>query len=353
MKQPCLACPLLRGSGGIAVYARTLLGALSPRPVEAIGYGDDQARFALPGDVRVLGVAHSKAAYAALLARRVMGRQPAQFIYAHIGLTAPLALLPRGGKHRHLLLLHGIEAWSEAPGSRAIGLSRLDTLVFTTHYTRDMFLSSNARHLAKDVESIVIPLSAAPGLEDLTPAAASASGPVRVVCVTRLERDEPLKGVSVLLRAARHFRPQELVIDVVGAGNGREDYAREASELGVADRVVFHGFTSDAERTRLIAASDLLCLPSAQEGFGIVFLEAMVLGRPCVGAAAGAVPEVLAPEVSALAPYGDDEALAAAIRETAARFRSGHITPASVRAFYDRRYAFPHFQRRWIEALDE
>jgi glycosyltransferase involved in cell wall biosynthesis len=57
--------------------------------------------------------------------------------------------------------------------------------------------------------------------------------------------------------------------------------------------------------------SDLFCLPSAQEGFGIVFLEAMAAGKPIVAVRAAAVPEVVRSGI--LIDPDDPEALAEAI----------------------------------------
>jgi glycosyltransferase involved in cell wall biosynthesis len=62
------------------------------------------------------------------------------------------------------------------------------------------------------------------------------------------------------------------------------------------------------------ARASVFCLPSLQEGFGIVFLEAMSHGLPIVAVESGSVPEV-APhgETSLLVPPGDPDALAHAL----------------------------------------
>jgi glycosyltransferase involved in cell wall biosynthesis len=113
-----------------------------------------------------------------------------------------------------------------------------------------------------------------------------------ILCVAR---QYPRKRVIDLIEAfailRRHLPDSQL--RVVGDGPEHERLMARARSLGVADAVAFLGGLPDEDVKREYAHCDVFCLPSAQEGFGIVFLEAMVAGKPIVSTTAAAIPEVV------------------------------------------------------------
>lgn len=111
----------------------------------------------------------------------------------------------------------------------------------------------------------------------------------RVLCVAHLY---PRKDVSTLLQAAARLHA-DVDIRIVGEGPELARLRRHARTLGVQERVRFLGHISRAELAGEYRNADLFCLPSRQEGFGIVLLEAMAAGLPIVAARATAVPEVV------------------------------------------------------------
>jgi glycosyltransferase involved in cell wall biosynthesis len=146
------------------------------------------------------------------------------------------------------------------------------------------------------------------------------------------------KRVDVLLRAvaALSTRIPNLELRIVGNGPCAAQWRALARDLQLRDAVVWLGDVSRARLADEYRACDLFCLPSVQEGFGIVLLEAMAAGKPIVASRAAAIPEV-APHGVLVEPESA-EALAAAIEDL-------HQSPAK-RAELGRTGA------QWVEQFD-
>ncbi|HEX7251596.1 MAG TPA: glycosyltransferase family 4 protein [Thermoanaerobaculia bacterium] len=131
-----------------------------------------------------------------------------------------------------------------------------------------------------------------------------------ILCVAHLY---PRKDVATLLAAMTRLK-SDAVLAIVGTGPERARLERRSRELGLGERVTFLGHVSFERLAAEYRTADVFCLPSRQEGFGIVFLEAMAAGLPVVAARAAAVPEVIEDgECGILVPPGDHDALAAAL----------------------------------------
>ena len=101
-----------------------------------------------------------------------------------------------------------------------------------------------------------------------------------------LSRVHPKKGVERLLGAAGVLRRRGIDCDVIVAGPGEIDYLTRLSELaaseGVRERVQFAGMVRGAEKLAAYQSADLFVLPTSQENFGLVLLEALASGTPVV-----------------------------------------------------------------------
>jgi glycosyltransferase involved in cell wall biosynthesis len=172
-------------------------------------------------------------------------------------------------------------------------------------------------------------------------------GPLRVLSVAHLY---PRKGVDRLLHAFARVRT-ESVLKIVGIGPERERLEHLARELAIADRVYFLGQLSFQALVAEYRNAAVFALPTSQEGFGIVFLEAMASSLPIVAGRAAAVPEVVKEGVNGFLVDPDDrEALA----RTVARLLENPETRLSMgSAGFDRvrQYDAPIVARRFLELL--
>jgi glycosyltransferase involved in cell wall biosynthesis len=114
-----------------------------------------------------------------------------------------------------------------------------------------------------------------------------------------------IKAFARLIRGYPQLR-QNLVL--VGKDTWFADQVRRAArESGVADRIHFLGFVSDADLLQLYNACDVFVFPSFYEGFGLPALEAMACGRAVVCSHTSALPEVVDGAAILFDPYAVEE----------------------------------------------
>jgi glycosyltransferase involved in cell wall biosynthesis len=123
----------------------------------------------------------------------------------------------------------------------------------------------------------------------------------------------PRKGLVTLLKAAAQLRHTIPRLELRIVGNGPEYKRLREICTGLRLDAIVHwlGDVSLAGLAQEYNRASVFCLPSLQEGFGIVFLEAMAAGKPIVAVRAAAVPEVVRNGI--LAEPENAESLAAGI----------------------------------------
>lgn len=126
------------------------------------------------------------------------------------------------------------------------------------------------------------------------------------------------KGFDVLLRAQAHGG-KKWQLTLIGDGPERGALKLLASKLGLNGDVTFLHSQAHTKVLEAMAACDLVVIPSRQEPFGMVALEAMGVGKPIVAARVGGLPEVLEGAEASLVEPENSEALANAISETLVR----------------------------------
>jgi glycosyltransferase involved in cell wall biosynthesis len=124
-------------------------------------------------------------------------------------------------------------------------------------------------------------------------------------------RLEPVKGVAYFVEAARAVAERNPHARFVVVGDGAERGALERAAAPLGDRMAFLGFRNDVPD--LMAALDVLVLPSLNEGMGRVLVEAAAAGTPVIASKVGGVPDIVRDgETGFLVAPGDANAIAEA-----------------------------------------
>lgn len=134
--------------------------------------------------------------------------------------------------------------------------------------------------------------------------------------ITTASSDQPLKGLSVLLRACALLRNQFPRLRLVVIGKLKPDGTtqQELNELLISDAVDFISGISTEQLVEEYARSSIAVVPSLYEGFGLPAIEAQACGIPLVCSDGGALPEVVG-DAALLVQAGNVDALANALAD--------------------------------------
>jgi len=131
-----------------------------------------------------------------------------------------------------------------------------------------------------------------------------------------LGRLDDEKRIHILLQAVAKLKEHpSVVVELVGDGGERENLAKLAAELGIANRVIFTGHISDEELPAAYERCTAFVMPSIAELQSIATMEAMASGRPVIAADAMALPHLVHDgDNGYLFPPDDADALAERLR---------------------------------------
>lgn len=196
-------------------------------------------------------------------------------LHSHF-LPITLPLIVRGVSLTSILV--GIEVWRPLTRLERVALSHAAHVVAISAHTRERFLAANPSATS---QSIVVCHPAAP---DAGQSAAGLVPPGFALTVGRMSRDERYKGHDSLLEAwprvlANHAAAQ---LVIVGDGDDLPRLQEKARGLGLDGAVTFLGHVERSRLNGLYADAAFFVMPSRDEGFGFVYLEAMQAGTPCL-----------------------------------------------------------------------
>jgi glycosyltransferase involved in cell wall biosynthesis len=238
-----------------------------------------------------------------------------------VGLGVPYLIGPIGGS---LTSPPGFAGDDTAPwyvGLRALDGLRLrrDPLLRRTYEGADCVLGI-ASYVRESLEGLHIrrfEVMSETGIEQLPPAPirGAVHRPIRLLFVGRLIRT---KGARDAILAMRYLTDLDVVLDVVGDGSDRSACEQLATELGLGQRVLFHGRQPQASVAAFYRHDDIFVFPSYREPGGNVTYEAMAAGLPVItsdrGGPGAAIDDSSGIRITPTTPDEYAHELAAAIR---------------------------------------
>jgi len=269
----------------------------------------------------------------------------------HLGLSPAARLLSARSGASYVVFLHGVEAWRRLRGRARWGLAKAALLMANSRFTLSRFLQANPE--CAGLPSVITPL----GIGEPGAATPRDQEPNRrILIVSRMDKADDYKGHRILIQALGLLidRFPDVRLTVVGDGDDRDAIEAYGASLPYASRIEFTGRVPDGLLDRLYGQSAVFALPSSCEGFGLVFLEAMAHGLPCVCGNKDASPEVVADGLTGYClPPNDPAALAEGLGRLLADEGLRRRFGEAGRARYQAEFTAEHFRRRIRAALDQ
>jgi len=224
--------------------------------------------------------------------------------------------VPRQWRRPYAVMLHGIEAWNST-----LDAERIE--VIKNAKVRIAISPHTARRVAAThpglppIETCLLGLLPDDEHPDRVPGDVRVDyGPHAVVIVGRMASSERYKGHDQLILAWPRVLTEipDATLVMVGRGDDVERLRAKAAALGIGRAVQFPGYLPDAALRALFRHAAVFAMPSRGEGFGLVYLQAMHAGVPCLGSRDDAAADVIVDgETGILIPEQDSEAIAGAV----------------------------------------
>ncbi len=251
------------------------------------------------------------------LTRYLIQQRPQRIICGHQRLLGLVSLLCTGANIPYSAITYGKEVWSPLPWRDQRALRQADQIWAISRYSRDRACLAN--HLDPQRVQLLpcvvdgnrfCPGPANPALVDAYHLRDSRV----IMTVARLWSGDRYKGVDVTLRALPAIAEviPNIKYLVIGRGDDQPRLEALAQGLGIADRVIFAGFVPNAALPAHYRLAQAYVMPS-QEGFGIVYLEALACGIPVLaGDQDGSADPLQDGRLGWRVPYQDVNAVATA-----------------------------------------
>jgi glycosyltransferase involved in cell wall biosynthesis len=328
--------PGVEGADGVSAFSRLVVRTVAPARVLVL---NDRPHGPLWRKLRFLVKA---------LGLKTRRRSYTEVLCLHLHLI-PVARLVAARRGRLTVFLHGVEAWKPLGWLQRRSLGAATLIMANSEHTVRRFYEANPRFTIHRVHvcHLAVPEEIGESAQDEPPSAVSFA-----LMVARMASEERYKGHDLLIDLWSRVSAEVPGAQLAIAGDGDDRLRLEAKAAPLGGLVNFLGRVSDETLVTLYRQCTFFVMPSRDEGFGLVFLEAMRTGKACIGAV-GAAAEIIEDGVTGLVvdPNDPEQVLKAVVRlfrEPRTRERMGRAGAARLTA----QFTEAHFRRRFLGLLE-
>jgi phosphatidylinositol alpha-1,6-mannosyltransferase len=292
--------------------------------------------------------------FLARLARLQTMRRVNWLLFTHIGIARAQLRVPRQWRRPYAVMLHGIEAWSSTLDAERIEVIKNAKvrIAISPHTARRV---AAAHPELPPIETCLLGLLPDDEHPDRVPGDIRVDyGPHAVVIVGRMASSERYKGHDQLILAWPRVMAEvpDATLVMVGRGDDVDRLRAKAAALGIGRAIQFPGYLPDAALRALLRHAAIFAMPSRGEGFGLVYLQAMQAGVPCLGSRDDAAADVIIDgETGILIPEQDSEAIAGAVARLLTDEPMRRRLGDAGRRRFESVFTYPRFRSRLASIL--
>jgi glycosyltransferase involved in cell wall biosynthesis len=247
--------------------------------------------------IKIRGFFGNKVKFTVAYLNELLHKRYSAIWFDHINL-APFMIIANIMRIAYSMMVHGIEVLRPLSFIKKVALSKAKKVISVSNHTKMM--AQNWSNVFKKAE--VCPLGI-----DLQLSQPLSNNSVKehkhvlrdrrtILIVARMDANEVYsKGHQELIETVALLKERlpEILLIIVGRGSAKSMFERLVVERKIENNVLFTGFVPDEKLHSYYKHCDVFAMPSRGEGFGLVYLEAMAYGKPCIGSNADAAKEVI------------------------------------------------------------
>lgn len=204
------------------------------------------------------------------------------FIFMHVGLARTMALVPGLVRPSYLLWLLGVEVWKSFHWQQRKAMENATLRLAISAFTKER--AHKIHSWLPPTQVFPLALEERPVTGELDKDLIQEVGENFILIVGRLDAFQRHKGHDDLIKAMPRVVqavPQAKLV-VIGDGDDLPRLQALASSLDSQAHIFFTGFVNERTRDELYRRCQVFAMPSRNDGFGLVYLEAMKAHKPCV-----------------------------------------------------------------------